>query len=384
MADNNNFENEFSAARSGAENNGESVLSEQTGDRPKTRKEIKREKKENKKRAKRQKKDDKRNAKQQKKDNRRNAKQQRKDDKRNAKLQRKVDKKNRRLARREARRQNKRGRKFLIIISVAAAVLIVLALIITRQNMQLEKSFYKVQSDKVSDNVRVVCLSDLHLREFGKDNERLVHAVENLGPDIIAIVGDMNMEQRPDDYSSVLSLCKQLDEIAPLYYSLGNHEIDAMLFSKSRIYKDIKLAGIDILNNETETITVKNTAIDVIGLTQNPSEYEAYGRVFFDKAMKATDNFKLVLNHYPENFMGVLEDYEIDLALAGHAHGGQVRLPFIGGLYAADQGILPKLCDGYHEIGNSKLVISRGLGWSGLVPRINNKPEITVVDIGWY
>lgn len=100
--------------------------------------------------------------------------------------------------------------------------------------------------------------------------------------------------------------------------------------------------------------------------------------------MRSDDNFKLLLNHYPENFLGTLNEYEIDLALAGHVHGGQVRLPLLGGLYAADQGLLPKLCDGYYEIYNSKLVISKGLGWSGIVPRINNKPEITVVDVGWY
>ena len=73
--------------------------------------------------------------------------------------------------------------------------------------------------------------------------------------------------------------------------------------------------------------------------------------------MSADDNFKLLLTHYPEYFLGKLNDYDIDLAITGHAHGGQVRLPFIGGLYAADQGLFPKLCDGYHEDGNSKFIV---------------------------
>ena len=252
------------------------------------------------------------------------------------------------------------------------------------QNNQLEKKFYQVKSNKVVDNIRIVALADLHLKEFGKDNEKLVAEVKNLSPDIVAIVGDMNLESQPDNYSSVISLCKQLNEIAPVYYCLGNHEIDAMLFKNSNIYKDIKAEGIKIFNNETETVNIGGTAIDIIGLTQNPTEFDEYGKDFFEKAMSADDNFKLLLTHYPEYFLGKLNDYDIDLAITGHAHGGQVRLPFIGGLYAADQGLFPKLCDGYHEDGNSKFIVSRGLGKSGIVPRINNKPEIVIADISWY
>ena len=276
-------------------------------------------------------------------------------------------------------------KKILFAVGVVLAVIIVLVGIsAVIDSNRLEKTFYQVKSNKVTDNIRVVCLSDMHLKEFGKDNEHLIHEVDKLSPDIIALVGDMNMENKPDKYDAVINLCVKLNEIAPVYYSLGNHEIDAMLFRGSNIYKDVKKAGIKIMNNETETVTIGGTDIDIIGLTQNPVEFEEYGKEFFDKAMSATDNFKLVLNHYPEQFFGTLDDYNIDLALAGHAHGGQVRLPWIGGLYAADQGFFPKLCDGYHEIGNSRLLITRGLGKSGLCPRIFNKPEIMVVDIGWY
>lgn len=284
----------------------------------------------------------------------------------------------------EVKVKKKTGRKLLIILLIIIAFLGLCTLAVIRQNDQLEKTFYQVKSSKVIDNIRVVCISDMHLKEFGEGNERLISEIEKLSPDIVAVVGDMNMESEPDNYDCVISLCEKLNEIAPVYYSLGNHELDAILFSNSKIYKDIKAAGISILNNEYETITVGGTPIDVIGLSQGPAQYNSYGREFFEKAMAADDNFKLVLTHYPENFMGTLDDYEIDLALAGHAHGGQVRLPWIGGLYSADQGFLPELCDGYHEIGNSKLIITRGLGKSGKVPRINNKPEIAIIDISWY
>lgn len=295
-----------------------------------------------------------------------------------------IAKKDKKADKKDGKDKKKKIKLPIVILVIIIALVAVVGVSSVIDSNKLEKRFYQVKSNKVTDNIRIVCLSDMHLKEFGKNNETLIHEVKKLGPDIIALVGDMNLENQPDNYGMVTDLCLKLDEIAPVYYSLGNHEIDAMLFHGSNIYKDIKKAGIKILNNETETITVGATTIDIIGLTQNPVEFEEYGKEFFDKAMSESNHFKLVLNHYPEQFFGTFDDYEIDLMLAGHTHGGQVRLPWIGGLYAADQGFFPQLCDGYHEVGDSRLLISRGLGKSGIVPRIFNKPEIMIVDIGWY
>ena len=290
-------------------------------------------------------------------------------------------------AKREKGKQGKTGlgRR---IMTIVLAVIVILAGYLTVSSIigsnMLQKTFYQVKSNKVTDNIRIVCIADQHLKEFGNNNENLIREISKLKPDIIAIAGDMNIESQPDNYASIVDECKELNNVAPVYYSLGNHEIDAMLFSGSNIYKDIKAAGVKILNNEKETVTIGSTNVDVIGLTQRPDEFNKYGREFFEKAMEGKNNFKLVLTHYPENFMGTLNDYPIDLALSGHAHGGQIRLPWIGGLYAADQGFFPKLCDGYHEIGNSRLIITRGLSTSGWMPRINNRPEIAIIDLGWY
>lgn len=271
-------------------------------------------------------------------------------------------------------------RTFIIISLIALAVIGCFANY--RLNNQLKPVFYQVKSNNVVDNVRIVAISDMHLKEFGPNNERLVNKVKSYHPDIIAIVGDMNIDKNPD-YRKVLNICARLNNIAPLYYALGNHEFEAMLFENSQIYYDLEAAGIKVLNNEVETIEVGLSTVDVIGLTQGPDRFKKDAQKFFEKAMES-DNFKLVLTHYPENFQGVLEEYPIDLAICGHAHGGQIRLPFIGGIYSSDQGFFPQLCDGYHEIENSKVIVSKGLGRSGLVPRINNPPEITIVDINWY
>lgn len=253
---------------------------------------------------------------------------------------------------------------------------------VIKEQTTLEVNFYQVQSSKVSNNVRVVLLTDLHLQEFGTDNVELVSEISKLTPDIIAIAGDMNIHGN-EDYSVVLTLCEQLVEIAPVYYSLGNHEYVDVIFNDSNIIQDLRDTGVTVLPDASAEITVGETEILIGGLSEGPEQFEKYGREFFD-AFIADSRFKLLLVHYPEEFDGVLEDYPIDLALCGHAHGGQIRLPFIGGLYSADQGFFPKLAEGYHEIGNSKVIISRGLGSSNPVPRINNTPEIVVVDINWY
>ena len=127
------------------------------------------------------------------------------------------------------------GKKLIIILAVIVAFLGVCSLMIVHQNNQLEKKFYQVKSNKVVDNIRIVALADLHLKEFGKDNEKLVAEVKNLSPDIVAIVGDMNLESQPDNYSSVISLCKQLNEIAPVYYVLVITKL-TQCFSKIPIY----------------------------------------------------------------------------------------------------------------------------------------------------
>lgn len=267
---------------------------------------------------------------------------------------------------------------------IAVLVIIVLAVCIynVADQSKIDVTFYQVVSDKVSDNIRIVVLADLHLKEFGENNSELVEKVGNLNPDIIACVGDMNMTDN-EDYSIVITLCEQLVEIAPTYYCLGNNEYEAMLFNGSKIDEDVAATGVHVLDDESEIVTVNDTKLNIGGLSQGPDQFERYGHDFFDKYIEE-DYFKLLLVHYPDEFQGVLEDYPIDLALCGHAHGGLVRLPFIGGLYSTGEGIFPELTEGYHTIGNSNIIISRGLGKSSIWPRLNNPPELVVVDLCWY
>lgn len=275
--------------------------------------------------------------------------------------------------------------KLKVLLSAATVLVLLCIIYVIWQNTQIDTSFYQVQSNKVSNNVRVVCLTDLHLKEFGNDNERLVKRIKELEPDIIAMAGDMNTYSN-DDYSVVTKLCENLKEVAPIYYSLGNHEYEAWLFKSSKICDDLKNIGVHVLHNESEKVMIGTSTINIGGLSESPKQFEQYGHQFFDKYAES-DEFKLLLVHYPEEFQGTMDNYQVDLALCGHAHGGQIRIPKIGGLYSADQGFFPELTDGMHideEGGGSTFIVSRGLGNSSWIPRINNRPEIVVADINWY
>ena len=214
----------------------------------------------------------------------------------------------------------------------------------------------------------------------------LIERITALKPDIIAITGDMN-DKLVDDYSVVTDLCKELVKIAPVYYVPGNHEWPKIVFHNSPIGTDLEAIGVHFLADETETLEVNGNTIAIGGVAEAPASYERYASAYFE-SFEQLDAFKLLLVHYPEYFLedGFFSDVPVDLALCGHTHGGMIRIPGIGGLYTPDQGVLPTLTEGLHQIGDTSLIISRGLGdGKGTpVPRINNPPELVIVDINWF
>lgn len=273
---------------------------------------------------------------------------------------------------------------FLLIMLTAIAVTALVWIIVNFRQDKIDVTYYQVKSQKLTNNARIVQLGDLHLREFGDGNSELIERVASLEPDIIAITGDMTID-RVKDYTVVTSLVSKLKDIAPVYYSFGNHEFEVYLFEEgSTIAGDIRAAGATLLSNKYEEIDVNSNTIYIGGIcAQNYTFNEPTITNFFNEYDKI-DGFKLLLSHSPEIFMGNMASHPVDLALAGDAHGGQIRLPFIGGLYAPGQGFLPKYSGGIYQADGSTLVVTRGLGSSSLIPRFNNNPEIVVVDIGRY
>lgn len=254
------------------------------------------------------------------------------------------------------------------------------------KNQDFTESYYQLRSDKLTSSIRVIQLSDLHLREFGENNSELIRRITELAPDIIAVTGDMT-DKEVEDYHIVIDLCAELVKIAPVYYVPGNHEWPKIVFDDSQIANELTALGVHFLADKTEIAQVNGNTIAIGGIAEAPASYESYAKEYFE-GFEAQDGFKMLLVHYPEYFGedGALKDAAVDVAFCGHAHGGQIRIPGIGGLYTPDQGFLPKLTAGVHETKNAYVVISRGLGdgKDKIVPRINNAPELVIVDMNWF
>ena len=246
---------------------------------------------------------------------------------------------------------------------------------------ELETTFFHLYSPKVAagENIRVVVLSDLHNREFGPENSELVERITALAPDLIAIAGDM-VNADDGDLSIILTLCGKLVEIAPVYYSPGNHESNLMYEKDSPLESLLLEQGVRVLVNRAEELTIHRTSLLVGGLTTSTEGYEEYGAAFFEEYEKSSA-FNLLIAHYPSLYYEHLANGRVDLGICGHYHGGQFRLPVVGGLYHGDTGLFPKYSGGMYPIAKGTIFVSRGMGGHNGLPRINNRPELAVIDI---
>ena len=287
------------------------------------------------------------------------------------------------------RRNRKKGgaAKWLVLALVLVILVTAAALGLSYENetgpfsQKLETSFFHLYSAKVptGKNIRLVVLSDLHNKEFGTDNIELVKRVQKLEPDLILIAGDM-VNKTEDRTDVAVTLCRQLVEIAPVYYGIGNHEGNMIYVNGLRIDGLVREVGVKVLINQSEDIVVQDTLLSIGSVSTSVLDYDEYSAPFVAE-FEQKDTLKILLAHGPDLFYEKMADVNVDLAIAGHFHGGQARLPIIGGLYAIGHGFLPKYCDGMFTLTNGHLFVTRGLGNSHSFPRINNRPEVAVIDV---
>lgn len=250
--------------------------------------------------------------------------------------------------------------------------LLVLSFFLYDQNNALTISSYTIKSEKLSDKIRLIQLSDLHSKEFGDKQYKLIKKVETLNPYFIVFTGDL-VDSKKYDAEVSLSLMEQLAKIAPTYYVTGNHE--AWSPDYMNLEKDLVASGVHVLRNQGEIIQLGNNKINIIGIDDLdffPNQEEMSETI---ASLSQESTFNLLLSHRPELFSMYVEE-KVDLVLSGHAHGGQVRIPWIGGLVAPDQGFFPEYSAGKHESGKTTMIVNRGLGNSIIPQRIFNQPEI--------
>ena len=246
---------------------------------------------------------------------------------------------------------------------------------------------------KINNKVRIAQISDLHSKEFGKNNDILYKKIIEQKPDIIVATGDL-IDSSMKKLDEIIEFCSSINKDIPMYYILGNNEMRCSRVSE--IVEKLKKNKICVLENEIESIVVKGNKINILGLAEKRIDE---GELFYSKVnsrygteniekifsrLERLDGIKIVLSHYPENFEyveeGAYSKYNFDIMFSGHAHGGQFILPGIGGIFAPGQGLFPKYYKGVYGEKN-KLIVSRGLGNSGFPLRLFNRPDLVIVDL---
>ena len=282
-------------------------------------------------------------------------------------------------------------KKHLVKITAATVICLTAFLAVLFGNAHISAESYSVALQNIGGPVRIALLSDLHGKSFGRDNSRLIAKIGEQTPDAIFLDGDM-IDRSADsaDVQELLRLIKRLHEIAPVYFAPGNHELEYMQTDTS-LLTQVTEAGAVIVNDSYVDVAIAGQPLRIGGTMghafyfgRSEEEFSSSPEYQFLKAFEDTDVPKICLAHMPDTFIfnGAYNLWNVDLILSGHTHGGLIRLPFIGGLYAPMQGWFPEYDQGYFRLGeHMQMVITSGLAGHGMIPRINNPPEIVVIDL---
>lgn len=274
-----------------------------------------------------------------------------------------------------------RGRGCLTALIILALIAAAAAFLIKDSRDDLEISRYEVKSQKLPesfDGFKIVQLSDLHGAEFGEDGMELVEKVKELEPDMIALTGDFVTDE--GDLAAVEKLAARLVKLCPVYFISGNHEFGSGLAVKVR--NILERAGVKYLSNEYLTISRGEDGI-LLGGVEDPLAYadmlspDELAQKMNDAA---PDAFKILLGHR-NYWMTEYPELPVDLIFCGHAHGGLIRIPGVGGLIGTDRRLFPDFDAGEYNNGRYTLIVSRGLGNSVPIPRVFNRPEIVCVEL---
>ncbi len=256
-----------------------------------------------------------------------------------------------------------------------------------RENNQIDTTAVTIQSEKLPaafNDYTILQIADLHGKSFGSRQKVLLKKVNKLQPDVILMTGDL-IDSRRNGEEEALLLMKQLTPGYPVYFVTGNHEVRLNL----TILPKLERLGVTVLRNTSVPLERDGQFIELLGIDDPTTTRWSEGLQEPDGIRKSLDQaqstaepraFQLLMAHRPE-YLPLYAERKVDLVLSGHAHGGQIRLPFTDGMYAPGQGFFPDLTAGQHTMENTRLIISRGLGNSLFPFRIFNHPELIVVTL---
>ena len=269
------------------------------------------------------------------------------------------------------------NRKKYIKSAIVLLIVIVLLLFCNFQNKHLETTHYTYETEQLGvdlDGYRIVQISDLHNAKFGKNNQKLVDRIRECAPDMIVLTGDL-VDSNHTNVDRVVQFVDEIVKICPVYYVTGNHEYWLDTSEYEKLMDGLVSAGVVILDNQVVEISRGDAKFRLVGLDDKSLADGTLEALLSDEK-----ELTVVLAHEPQ-YLARYAGTGVGLVLSGHAHGGQFRLPFVGGIVAPDQGFLPEYTAGEYYMNGTEMIVSRGLGNSVIPVRLFNYPEIVCVDL---
>lgn len=279
-----------------------------------------------------------------------------------------------------------------IKLAVTLSIVIVIILFCNFQNKHLETTHYTYVAEQLGadlEGYRIVQISDLHNAKFGKNNQKLVDRIRESEPDMIVLTGDL-VDSNHTNVDRAVQFVDEIVKICPVYYVTGNHEYWLEASEYDELMSGLADAGVVILDDQVVEISRGDAKFRLVGLDDRSLSDGTLGTLLNDQAgqkEETADNensekkeFTVVLAHEPQ-YLARYASAGVDLVLSGHAHGGQFRLPFVGGIVAPDQGFLPEYTAGEYYMNGTEMIVSRGLGNSVIPVRLFNYPEIVCVEL---
>lgn len=269
------------------------------------------------------------------------------------------------------------NRKKYIKSAIVLLIVITLLLFCNFQNKHLETTHYTYEAEQLGvdlDGYRIVQISDLHNAKFGKNNQKLVDRIRECAPDMIVLTGDL-VDSNHTNVDRAVQFVNEIVKICPVYYVTGNHEYWLDTSEYEKLMDGLVSAGVVILDNQVVEISRGDAKFRLVGLDDKSLADGTLEALLSDEK-----ELTVVLAHEPQYFARYAGT-GVDLVLSGHAHGGQFRLPFVGGIVAPDQGFLPEYTAGEYYMNGTEMIVSRGLGNSVIPVRLFNYPEIVCVEL---